>query len=340
MTTHETTEATKMNGKAKKKDVDAALGAAEDMAKAQREEALAYHYAKTAKSKEEEIELACGDIVIDTEWNSRKEKTAPTESDGKKAPDGEEWPDAKLERSIRARIEAGERPLMQNPTVRRLKDGRYVLVFGYRRVTTCVRIDPKMVVRCRVKATSGDPKVDDYSARLENLAENVERHNLRPWETAEALYQLHVYHPDKTLKEIAKDSGRSDTYVANLVRLRKKLCAELWEEYQVKGESMRLDHLLKACRYPAEEQVAIYNLILAGKPLPGEEDEKGEEGEPKKKKGSKYKTMLRQVESALRKETGRTRHAELKGMAYALACVLGQEEWVHPATKEKKKAEE
>lgn len=340
MTTQATTT-TKANGIAhdkKAKDGEKPLSAAEDAAKIQAE-GLAVHYAKTAKSKEEEIDLACGDIVIDSNWNSRKEKTAPSEEDGKKGPDGDEWPDAKLERSIRARIEAGERPLMQNPTVRRLKDGRYVLVFGFRRVTTCVRIDPKMVIRCRVKATTGDPKLDDYSARLENFAENVERHNLRPWETAEALYQASVYHPEKTLKEIARDVGRSDTYVANLVRLRKKLCSELWEEYQKKGEAMRLDHLLKACRFPAEEQVGVYNAILAGKPLPGEEGE--EDDEKPKKKASKHKTWLRQVENAMRKETSRTRLAELKGMAHVLACVLGEEEWTHPGVKDRKaKAEE
>lgn len=277
------------------------------------------------------------ELFVDHDWNSRQERTSRGPGDKKKTDDGQEWPDEKLEASIRQRIDAGKRPLMQSPEVVELKEGGYVVVYGNRRVAICQKIDPEMEIGFTIMATTGDVKEDDYVARVNNAQENGNRVDLRPWERAEFFFRTRAAHPDKSIAQISEDFGFNKTYVGNLIRLRTKLHPELWEQFQTSGESMQLAHLIKVCSLPMEEQVDAYNVLVEGGELDDDDDD--DSGKPKKKK-SKYKTWLRQVEKQIGKdEDGPTRTNQLKGMALALRCVLGEEEWQNPAVKEKRQAE-
>ncbi len=286
-------------------------------------------YSATAKSKEKMMTVKCGTIILRQAWNSRKEATI---GETKKDPSGEEWPDNRLDASIRGRLEDGKSPLINDPEVELLKDGSVQATSGFRRIGACVRIDPEMEIQVKVRATTGDPKQDDLDGRFDNLIENVQRTDLRPWELAEGFFQLTQHHPEIKAKQIAEKTGLGDRYISNLLRVRRKLCPELWEEYRQKGESMRVNDLIKVCSKPAEEQVDAYNAILRGESETEDEDEK------KRKKTPKFKTWLKQTEKQLAKQgLSRDREKYLKGMAFALQCVTGEEDWVNPGVAERER---
>lgn len=212
--------------------------------------------------------IALKRIYADDAWNSRREYEI--EPDGREftKPEGleEGLSDLEFEQSIR------DRGVMQPVKVRHLsasekaelakkgiKDVEFFLVFGFRRYRTLLRVSgPDAIITAVISPDFGSARDNDLAARIDNLAENINRRNLRPHEKATAFCALIEQHPDTSGETIAKSTGLSKTYVNNLIRLKRKLCPQLWLEFESKGETMRLDDLVKVCKLAKSEQVEAY----------------------------------------------------------------------------------
>lgn len=282
------------------------------------------------------IRLKLRDVVVNRAWNSRKETYGRPKEDKDAS---RVWPDEALDASVKERVEQGMRPLLEEPEIRRLPDGRWSLVYGFRRFEALLRVfGPDFETEFLVMPSTGNEKEDDKNARIENLVENIQRVDLRPWEQADAFFYLSTEH-EMTAKDIATRTGVSPSHAANLIRLRKKLAPVLWEEYRQKGEFMRMDHLLKVCARPKEDQQELYNKLVEGKSI--DENEEVEEVTPTRKRGKvrTYNSWRNQCRKLIAGgELGERRRLRVEGMLFAINCVLGEEEWQNPAVREKGEA--
>lgn len=189
------------------------------------------------------VKIVPTQIRADERWNSR-DTSAPGSP--------RELSDDELEESIR------ETGLLQPIRVRK-EGGQWVLVFGFRRLKACLRIDPTSPIPCTVMPSSGDPTKDDFIARCENLAENGPRLDLRPHELADACFRLRQAHPDVIFKDLAARVGKGEEHVERLTRIRAKLCPELWEAWSANPDRFTINDLLAVCPLPHAEQVGAYN---------------------------------------------------------------------------------
>lgn len=183
-------------------------------------------------------------------WNSRK--TGDVEADKALVDD------------MRARRARGQEPVIQPIKIAKLASGQYQVVVGNRRTWALHQLDQKATIPATlldVPANATPEEVDAW-AREENITENLHRSNLLPWEVAEACFDYVERHPEVPLAALAARIGKSRSHVENMIRVRKKLCPELWQAYQQKGDAMRWKDLAKVCVMPPEEQVAAYNELV------------------------------------------------------------------------------
>lgn len=103
--------------------------------------------------------------------------------------------------------------VLQPVTVRKLLNGTYELIAGERRLRACslagIRKIPAIVV-----------ELNDNDSAVVALVENIQRENLSFMEEAEAYRNL-LYHHGLTQEELAASLGKTQSSVANKIRLLK-----------------------------------------------------------------------------------------------------------------------
>lgn len=226
---------------------------------------------KKQKNDPSIVQITAGEVVYDLDWNSRKEGLSPLaeEEDNarkllvERAMSGEDVdlpPDAGLEVNMRQRFAEGLSPNHTAIKVREQADGSFRLISGYRRLMAALRIGPDTPILAVDEGDEGKKGPIDMQDRLDNLSENLQRKNLRPWEIAEACAAIHDLH-GLSGPQIAKSIGKSKAYVNNLLRLRQKLSAEMWESFKATGETMSTTDLLTVAVKPKKEQAEAYNQL-------------------------------------------------------------------------------
>lgn len=179
------------------------------------------------------VKLRLSDVVIDPDFNQRR--LPEDDSDF-----------LSLKASIR------EQGLLQPPGVQRRGD-KYHLVWGFRRFSVLVSLygtDHEQDFR-EVQGTSTD-------ARMLNYIENLNRVDLAPFEHVEVLSAMKA--DGFSVAEISQKTGKSKSHVENLIRLKTKLCPELWESFVKRGREANIQKFLKAAGQPTpEEQIAVFN---------------------------------------------------------------------------------
>lgn len=262
--------------------------------------------------------FATGDVVVNEEWNPRKEY------DGKG--DGES-------------IEHLSKDLAKNgqltPVIVRLVDVDGVkvptLIAGFRRMRAA-----KMAGLATVKAVVVE--VDgDSGARIVNLIENIQRKNLSPAELAIGLAELANDGMSPAL--IAGRVGLSKSHCSNLIRIRKDATQDIWGRFSSgKLTTMQALAIVGAGKTEEEQQAKLAEeLGLAEKKQTKSEDgevsEAGEEKPAKEKGPAKPKpaevalTMQAAREIAAgRLELPKTKRTVeyYKGVAAALVWVTGE----------------
>jgi ParB/RepB/Spo0J family partition protein len=246
------------------------------------------------------------DIEADSSWNTR----LPTETP---LAEGEVDADEALRASI------AQSGLLQPLGVRRNLDGSlkpWRLVFGFRRFAAAELLGLE-TVPCR--------EVDTENARVANLTENFARQNLTPGELMEALGKLQAEHPKMTTEEMGKAVGRTSKYVANLLRLRRKLAPELLEAFRERGSTMHYHYLVQVCTLSHADQARRYSEMVTGSrggrpegslngtaPVRGLAEEKH------------LKRWLKDARASLKNESDVERAAWLRGASHAIGAALGQ----------------
>jgi len=254
------------------------------------------------------IVLTPGEIVRDLEWNCRDALAA-----------------SKADNSALAE-NISDRGLLNPPRVRLLDDGRYGLVHGFRRVAACEELDPNMPILCTVQEATGDEDEDELEATAANLAENIRRQKLRPFEIANKLYRLKKSRPDLTQKQIAQLAGMHPETAGRYLTIRHSASAELWELFTRYGETyplgVNLADVAQVVTFPADEQPARWALLLRTRKTRGTGRTKGRR-EPRSKMLQKFAARLDELDAS----------EDFKaGAQWAIELATGQRSWPEPAT--------
>jgi ParB/RepB/Spo0J family partition protein len=125
-------------------------------------------------------------------------------------------------------------------------DDGYFCRVGHRRRLACIELD--MLVPAIER--DADP------TGVLPIVENTHRRSLRPADLADALTSCRPLYP--TNAALARDVGLSESYVANLLRIRKGLHPELWTVFQRHGEGIDWVALAEVCTLPLSEQLEAW----------------------------------------------------------------------------------
>lgn len=168
---------------------------------------------------------------------------------------------------------------LQSAIVLREDGGKLYLIQGFRRLSAAKELGWKEI---EAKIHSG---MDEKTAYLSNLAENVARKDLRPIEVADRAYLLKEKFA-LSADKIAESVGLSKSHVYNLIRIIAKVVPEILDKVR-KGQGDRFDDLVKLTKLPPEEQVAEWEKLSAQATGRPERDmSRGEGGEGEESEGS------------------------------------------------------
>lgn len=283
------------------------------------------------------VVLNINDVHVDLTINSRREMARKNEGDHFVG-------DKEFDLSLVAHQEEYGEAFIQAPSVMRATvpaeviEGSeaktepkevWTVVYGYRRVLRCKDVLANTLQKFKVRQAS--KTADLYHRMVENARENVQRQNLRPWELAEHLFNMQTAGGDETSKkspkEIADDIGLSAKYVANLIRVKTKLCPELWEMFRSAGESIPVNALIRISKLDPKEQIEAFKKEQgAGFAEAGDED--GGNGKKKGGGGVGWKTLKGQELAEIRSHVKRkgifdsNNVLQKKGSPYFEAFVL------------------
>lgn len=258
--------------------------------------------------------LTLDQIEADEAWNTRRQKADYRREDGTPSDD------QALRDSIR------QSGVLQPVGVRKREPGEadgkppYFLVFGFRRLKAAQELGLTTIPAVLVPT---------HSARIANLAENASRKNLEPWELMEAVHRIRAEEPTLNTTQIGHAIGRHPSYIANLLRMRNKLCPELLSAYQKQGESMHMRYLVQVSAMSVEIQMAAYNELVSGRkggrPVGsknGAKHAKGQFAQPKH-----LRHWLREIQSKRSSASSFQSHREtawLEGAQFILECAVGE----------------
>lgn len=262
------------------------------------------------------VSLRVSEVLVDEEWNCRD--VLATESGAAADGPGHELTDAELASAI------AERGLIHPPRVRQLESGHWALTVGFRRLRALLHNDPEQVVAFTVQPNSGDERADEFRASCDNLSENLNRRNLRPFEIANKLYRMAQSAPEMTTEQLAEAVGLSYPYVSRLLRIRRRAAPELWELFMGHdganyGAGIGFKDLAVIVRAPKDEQLQRWQKLVAERTAP---QSGGPEGRSRKRPGmGQLRKYLRQTEML-----GGSEDWE-KGVRFGLLVALGRQEW-------------
>jgi len=134
----------------------------------------------------------------------------------------------------------------------------YKLIVGFRRMRSLKELG---VDKALVEVFDGD----DFSAEAANLAENVQREDLLPYEVAQQLCKMAAKYKTSGEK-LGRLVGLSGKYASNLMRLENKLCPRLLKLFHHEGDPNSKDpgvtKLLDFAALDHEQQEAEYEKYL------------------------------------------------------------------------------
>jgi len=183
---------------------------------------------------------------------------------------------------------------LQEPVVVSAKGDRYVLRVGYHRTLICRELgfsDIPALIRVYNKPE------DAYIA---NLAENLHRKNLRPYETANACWKLHKEFGlpiDKLIERVKI----SKSYAYNLIRCMEKLPKEIKEAWRKQDAVVPITDYIEISGYDSKAEMLEHWRILTGPKSPdGPKDKIGdkEKKQPKAQNRDSLKRCLAEIDKA------------------------------------------
>lgn len=218
-------------------------------------------------------------------------------------------PDDELLKSIMAQ------GVLEPIGVQHVQEG-YRCIYGFRRLAAARALKMQTI-----PAIIHDDMVDDLQVMAANLAENYQRRNLRPWEMAQALFEMHQASGLEG-KELGPLVGMSPEHAVNLLRVRRKLAPVIWEQFVTWGVTHKVpfQDLVDLCAHPWDEQIERWN--RAHDWYQGAR--RGCEYRPGPAKMKKMLKRLDEHPEAFREGPGFA-----AGARYALRVALGQEPWRH-----------
>lgn len=206
--------------------------------------------------------------------------------------------------------------ILQPVGVRLTKDrGKaYTLVYGFRRVDAARKAGLEVVPARYFSITEDE-------ALAVNLGENYHRKTLRPWELAQAIYEIRE-RTSLDVKEIAKAVGCSEGYAGQLLKVRTRLAPVIWEQFRTWGITHRVpwEDLVSLCAHPWDEQIERWNLAQ-------DQYQGARRGCEYRPGTAKVRKMLKRLEE--HPDVVREGAAFSAGARYALRVVLGLEVWRH-----------
>lgn len=205
---------------------------------------------------------------------------------------------------------------------------RYSLVIGFRRFRAAQRLGwEKISVKSREYQ-------DDLGPEIDNLAENIEREDLRPYDVARRAQDMHRRY-GVSYEDIAKKLGTDPAWVALQVRCIERLPMDLIEEFRGCDKS-KLPLFLRVVRESTHDRMrSLYNqLITASMPKPKRQRLTTADGKVISRKKSRARkaatvTEVRQRVSSdeLRKFRGQEMSKRERDLVLeTLAWVLGRQE--------------
>lgn len=221
-------------------------------------------------------------IVADKDFNARK--TMEKVKEGKKEKKGDEkkpdFDESCRELAVNIKKEGQLQPVM----LEKRKDGKYFLVFGFRRFRAiCGPADKGFLGQETIRATVVEPMADTDRLYV-NMIENVARENLTSYDLSIRCTELVEKHSENGTR-IAGRLNKSVSYINNLIRIQQKcipLVLTRWKK-EVTGEIKAglfctVDWLATLAKEDPDEQEKMYAAQIGKKSGDGEDGEDGESG--------------------------------------------------------------
>lgn len=133
---------------------------------------------------------------------------------------------------------------------------RYSLVHGFRRLEACRRLDWE-TVPCKARVYDSDE-----AAELDNLVENVQREDLRPYDFARRCQDLHRRH-GMSYDSIAAQLGTDAQWVIKQVWCIERMPLDLIEAFRASDKS-KLAIWMRVVQEPSQDKMrATYTTLMA-----------------------------------------------------------------------------
>ncbi len=246
------------------------------------------------------VHLRASALVVDHQWNSRQESSASPAAD----------------KDLQADIE--KRGLLQPLVVVKVGE-EWILVAGFRRQRACAAIDETRTWPCLERS------FEDFELGLEaeasgaNLAENLHRRNLKPYEIADHLARIRKTQPGITLAQLSELVGLSQGRARELLKVRERAVPEVWAVFKRYGRrypgAIQFKDLMSVVGLPRLEQLEAWKKIVAA-------------SKPKKRQRRTLEDYLEQVHEIAGSVDFRA------GVRFGLLVALNREPWPTMAAEE------
>lgn len=201
---------------------------------------------------------------------------------------------------------------MYNPLIVRknAKTGKYDLISGFTRLKALHAIEKEAKAKSKEDGKTHVPvtafvqiadaaEMDDTTAMLTNLKENMLRQNLTPYEVAKKAHFI-SRKSDMTAAQIGNQLGKGAGHISNLIRIIEKVHPDIQEEWRKGHPSATTDYLLKLATKDKDEQWAAWEAKTGAAEEEGDEDAEEGEGEGDGEEVRKpKKPSLKKLEAAI-----------------------------------------
>lgn len=237
--------------------------------------------------------------------------------------------------------------------VEKRQDGKFELVFGYRRFAAIKLLREKAKKEdefTSIRAEVVEP-MDPVNRKLQNIAENLAREDLSPYDQALAFYDLKKSN-DLSAKSISSSVGKSVSYINNLTRIYESCddaILKRWKEecapnFGIDKEGKKVPNIRKVCTMDwltklatvprAEQEHQLHVALGLVEDDDGDDGEEGDEdgdstprvGAPKRASMKNLTSALEAAEAKLKasKKDGGAEVDALKGVIAGLKFAIGK----------------